>query len=36
MDVIICLDPFLGGPGFHRDEFNVVAVINISDHDISV
>jgi hypothetical protein len=33
MDVIIGLDPFRGGPGFHRDEFNVVAVINIADHD---
>jgi hypothetical protein len=34
MDVIIGLDPFRGGPGFHGDEFNVVAVINIADHDI--
>jgi hypothetical protein len=34
MDVIIGLDPFQGGPGFHRDDSNVVAVINIADHDI--
>jgi hypothetical protein len=34
MDVIIGLDPFRGGPGFHRDDFNLVEVINIADHDI--
>jgi hypothetical protein len=34
MDVIICFDPFIGGPGFHWDDFNLVAVINIADHDI--
>jgi hypothetical protein len=34
VDVIICLDPFLGGLGFHRDDCNVIAVINIAYHDI--
>jgi hypothetical protein len=34
MDVITGLDPFLGGPGLHWDDFNIVAVINIADHDI--
>jgi hypothetical protein len=34
MDVIISLDPFLGGPGFHQDGFRIVAVINIAGHDI--
>jgi hypothetical protein len=34
MDGIICFDPFLGGPIFHGDDFNVVAVVNIADHDI--
>jgi hypothetical protein len=34
MDVIIGLNPFRGGPRFRQDEFNVVAVIDIADHDI--
>jgi hypothetical protein len=34
MDDIIGFDPFLGGTRFHWDDFNVVAVINIADHDI--
>jgi hypothetical protein len=34
MEGIICLDPFLGVPGFHMGDFNVVAVINIADYDI--
>jgi hypothetical protein len=34
MDGIIGLDPFRGGPIFHWDDFNLVAVINIADHDI--
>jgi hypothetical protein len=34
MDCTICIDPFRGGPIFHGDDFNVVAVINIAEHDI--
>jgi hypothetical protein len=34
MDVIIGLDPFLGGPVFHRYDFDVVTVIHIAYHDI--
>jgi hypothetical protein len=34
MDGIICFDPFSGGPRFHGDDFNVVSVLNIADHDI--
>jgi hypothetical protein len=34
MDVILGLDLFRGGPGFHRDDFNVFSVINIAAHDI--
>jgi hypothetical protein len=34
MDGIICFDPLLGGSIFHGDDFNVVAVIKIADHDI--
>jgi hypothetical protein len=34
MDGIIDLDPFLGLPRLNGDDFNVVAVINIADHDI--
>jgi hypothetical protein len=29
VDVIIFIDPFRGGPGFHWDDFNVVAFVNI-------
>jgi hypothetical protein len=31
---IICFDPLLGGPRFHGVDFNVVAVVNIADHDV--
>jgi hypothetical protein len=34
MDGIICFDPFWGGSRFHGDDFNVVAIINIADHDV--
>jgi hypothetical protein len=34
MDGAICFDPFRGGPRFHGDDFNVVAVVNIAYHDI--
>jgi hypothetical protein len=33
MDGIICFDHFRGGSGFHGDYFNIVAIINIADHD---
>jgi hypothetical protein len=32
MNVIICLDSFRGGPGFHSDNFDIIAVLNITDH----
>jgi hypothetical protein len=31
---IICFDPLLGGSRFHGDDFNVVAIINVADHDV--
>jgi hypothetical protein len=34
MGVIICFDPFSGGPRCHWDDFNIVAVINVAYHDI--
>jgi hypothetical protein len=34
MDVIIRIDPFRGGPVFNWDNFNIIAVINITDHDV--
>jgi hypothetical protein len=34
MDGIICFDPFRGGTRFNGDDFNLVAVVNIADHDI--
>jgi hypothetical protein len=36
MDVVIFFDPFQGGPGIHRDNFDVIAVKNITDHDVPV
>jgi hypothetical protein len=36
MDGIICFDPLRGGPIFHGDAFNVVAIIDIADHYIRV
>jgi hypothetical protein len=33
MDGIIGFDPFRGGSGFHGDDFNLVAVIDIADND---
>jgi hypothetical protein len=36
MNVIICLDPYRGGPVFHWDNFDIIAVIDITDHDIRV
>jgi hypothetical protein len=34
MDVIIGINPLRRGPGFHWYDFNLVAVINIADHDV--
>jgi hypothetical protein len=36
MNVIICLDPFRGGPGFHWDNLGIIAVINIKYHGVRV
>jgi hypothetical protein len=36
MDVVICFDPFLGGPRLHWDNFDGVAVKNITDHNVPV
>jgi hypothetical protein len=34
MKGVICFYPFRGRPRLHINDFNVVAIINISDHDI--
>jgi hypothetical protein len=34
MDVIICFDPFQGRPGLHWDNFDIIAVKNITDHNV--
>jgi hypothetical protein len=36
MNVIICIDPFRGRPGFRWDNLDIIAVINITDHDVRV
>jgi hypothetical protein len=36
MDVIICFDPFRGGPRLHWDNFDIVAVKNITDPNVPV
>jgi hypothetical protein len=36
MDVIICFYPFLVGPRFNWDDLNMVAVINVADHNVRV
>jgi hypothetical protein len=36
VDSVICLDPFRGGPGLHWDDFNVVAIVYVTQHDIGV
>jgi hypothetical protein len=33
MDAIIYFDPFRGGPGLHWDNFDIIAVKNITDHN---
>jgi hypothetical protein len=36
INVIICLNLFRGGPGFHWDNLDIIAVINITDQDVRV
>jgi hypothetical protein len=36
VDAVICFDPFRCGPGLHWDEFNVVAIVYVTQHDIGV
>jgi hypothetical protein len=36
MNVLICLDPFLVGPGFHWDNLDIIAVIHITYHGVRV
>jgi hypothetical protein len=36
MDVVICFDPFRGGPGLHWDNVDVIAVKNITYHNVPV
>jgi hypothetical protein len=34
MDVIILFDPFRGGPRLHWDNFDIIAVKNITYHNV--
>jgi hypothetical protein len=36
MDVVICFDPFRGGPRFHWDNFEVIAFKHITYHNVPV
>jgi hypothetical protein len=36
MNSVICLDPFRGGPCLHGDDFNLVAIIDVTYHHIRV
>jgi hypothetical protein len=36
MDAVICFDPFLDGPLLHGNDFKVVAIIDITYHDVRV
>jgi hypothetical protein len=36
MNGVICFNPLRSGPRFHGDDFNVVAIINITDHHVRV
>jgi hypothetical protein len=36
MDLIICFDPFRGGPGLHWENFDIITVKNITDHNVRV
>jgi hypothetical protein len=35
-DVIICFDPFRVRPGLHWDNFDIIAVKNITNHNVRV
>jgi hypothetical protein len=36
MDVIIYFDPLRGGPGLYWDNFDIISVKNITDHNVPV
>jgi hypothetical protein len=36
INAVICFDPFRGGPLFHGNDFNLVAIIDVTDHHIRV
>jgi hypothetical protein len=36
MDAVICFDPIRGRPGFHLDDFDVVAIVYVTQHDVGV
>jgi hypothetical protein len=36
VDAVIFFDPFRGGPGLHWDDFNVVAIVYVTQNDIGV
>jgi hypothetical protein len=36
MDAVVCFDPFRVGSSFHGDDFDLVAIIDITDHHIIV
>jgi hypothetical protein len=36
MDAVICFEPFRGGPVLHWDNFDVVAIVYVTQHDIGV
>jgi hypothetical protein len=36
MDATMCFDPFRGVPGLHLENFDIIAVINITYHNVRV
>jgi hypothetical protein len=36
MDVVVCVDPFRGGPGLRWENFDLIAVKNITYHNVPV
>jgi hypothetical protein len=30
MDAVICVEPFRGGPGFHGDDIDAIAIIDVT------
>jgi hypothetical protein len=36
MDAVICFDPFRGVPLLHGNNFNLVAIIDVTDHYVRV